>query len=138
MNNKRNSNNKRLIPISIRIVFALCAIFGIIYFSIVPPPGSGTISSGPIGTIPYSYWLHFGSYAGLAVLLGYATAHIPRIEWQLWVFVVTVGTGITIELIQYTIPIRTFSMVDIFVNTLGVTSGVLLITVFDVLTRSAH
>jgi VanZ family protein len=138
MKNKTNANKKRIVPVQIRIIFAVCAIFGIIYFSIVPPPGSGAISSGPMGIIPYSYWLHFGSYAGLAVLLGYATAHIPRPEWQLWVFFVTVGTGTTIELIQYTIPARTFSMGDISINIIGVSSGILLITVFDGLTCSAH
>jgi VanZ family protein len=138
MNNIRDTDKRRLIPIRIRIIFTVSAIFGIIYFSIVPPPGSGTISSGPIGIIPYSYWLHFTSYAGLTVLLGYTTAHIPRPEWQLWVFFVALGTGTTIEVIQYTIPARTFSIIDISINTLGVSSGVLAITVFDALTRSAH
>lgn len=135
---KRNTQKHRLMPIWVRISLAIGATFVLIYFSIVPPPGSGAISEGPIGVIPYSYWLHFGSYTGLSILLGYATAHVPRPDWQLWVFVLTVSTGITIELIQHTIPMRTFSVLDILVNTLGVSVGVLLLTIFDVLTPSAR
>jgi glycopeptide antibiotics resistance protein len=65
------------------------------------------------------------------VLVGYATAHVPRYDWQVWVFVLVVGVGITIELIQYTLPARTFSIIDIFVNTIGVSAGILVLTIFD-------
>lgn len=117
---------------------SVSAISTVVYFSIVPPPGSGAISKGPIGIIPFSYWLHFGSYAGLSILLGYATTHVPRPDWQLWVFTLTVGTGIIIELIQYTIATRTFSVLDIFINTVGVIFGILVLTILDGLASSSH
>lgn len=138
MNYKKNTKPQRLVPIWLRIALAVSAIFGVLYFSIVPPPGSGAISRGPIGFIPYSYWLHFASYTGLAILMGYATAHVPRPDWQLWVFTLAVGTGITIELLQYTIATRTFSLLDIVANTVGVSFGILLLTIVDRLASSSH
>lgn len=131
-----SEKRQRLIPISLRIISAVGAISTIVYFSIVPPPGSNTISESPIAIIPYSYWLHFGSYSVLTVLLGYATARIPRPDWQLWVFVISVGIGTVIELIQYMLPMRTLSILDICVNIIGVGTGILLLTMFDKFTSS--
>lgn len=128
MKKRKTRQSHRLVPIWLRIVLAVGAISVVIYYSIVPPPGSSTISTGPAGILPISYWLHFISYAGLTILLGFTTAHVPRPEWQIWVFIIVAGIGIVVEMIQYTIPARSFSFIDIYINILGVLAGLFLLT----------
>lgn len=131
MNRTAEQESSRLIPIWLRIVMAISTISVVIYYSIVPPPGSSAISRGPLGILRFSYWLHLISYTGLTIIVGYTTAHVPRPDWQLWVFVIVVGIGVLIELIQYTIPARSFSLLDILVNLVGVLIGIVLLTIFD-------
>lgn len=93
----------------------------ILYFSVFTPPGSGTIRTGPLGVFPYSTWLHALAYFGLAVALAYA------LEDQPWrnrtvlavVFLVAVGYGSGIELLQSTLDARTADFGDLLVNAVG-------------------
>jgi len=121
-------SSKRIIPLWLRVIIAIGAICVITYYSIVPPSGVSSISWQPLEIIPVSYIRHFVAYAGLATVVGYATVHVPRPDWQVLIFILTTGTGIVIELIQYTLPTRTFSVLDITVNVLGVSVGILFVT----------
>lgn len=60
----KEKHNIRLpvLPFSVRALLAVAAISLLLYYSIVPAPGSGGISSGPFGVFPYSMWLHFLGY----------------------------------------------------------------------------
>jgi len=125
---QKHSIRLPVLPFSVRVFLATAAISLLLYYSIVPAPGSGGISSGPFGIFPYSMWLHFLGYLGLAVALSYATFHLDysRSQLLIGVFFITVGFGALIELLQYTLPTRTFSLVDILVNTIGAGTGIAL------------
>jgi len=122
-----------VVPVWLRLVLVFGTLGGLIYFSIVPAPGSGSISYGPFGVIPYSMWLHFLGYMGLAIVLSYASTTVRRPQSQILfsVFVVTVGCGITVEFVQLTLPTRTFSVLDMVINALGAGVGVTLWYLFD-------
>jgi len=122
-----------VVPVWLRAVFVLGTLGGLIYFSIVPAPGSGLVSYGPFGVIPYSMWLHFVGYMGLAIVLSYASYTAPRPQSQilLGVFVVTVGCGVAVEFVQLTLPTRTFSVLDMVINALGAGVGVTLWYLFE-------
>lgn len=134
MNDTKIQKSSRLIPLWARVVLAIGAISVVVYYSIVPPPTSNAISQGFFVILPFSYFLHIGSYTGLAVIFGYTTAHIPRPDWQLWVFVIVVGIGVIVEIVQYSIPARSFSLLDILANILGVLIGIIILTTIDILT----
>ena len=93
----------------------------ILYYSVVPAPGSSTLRAGPFGVIAYSDWLHMFAYGGLALSLAYAFQHSTRPEWQvlLAVGLITVGYGVTIELLQSGLAERTFALADMLVNAIG-------------------
>lgn len=93
----------------------------ILYFSVFTPPGSGVIRNGPFGVFPYSTWLHAMAYFGLAVVLAYAFEDRP---WRgrtvlAVVFLVAVGYGGGIELLQSTLDARTADFGDLLVNAAG-------------------
>lgn len=133
---KRNQTGVPIFPLWVRLLLTVSAVSTILYFSIVPPPGSRSISYGPLAMLPRSIWMHLGSYLALAVVIGYASYTLPWIDWQLWVFITTVGIGISIEVLQYMLPTRTFSLVDIGVNALGAAIGILLLSIIDWVVRS--
>ncbi|SDZ98738.1 VanZ like family protein [Haloplanus vescus] len=91
------------------------------YYSVFTPPGSGAIQAGPFGILSYGIWLHGLAYAGLAVTLAYA------VQDRLWrdrsvlmlVFLVAVGYGAGIELLQSTLETRTVDVIDLLVNAVG-------------------
>jgi len=122
-----------VVPLWIRAVFVLGVLGGLVYFSIVPAPGTGSVSHGPFGVIPYSMWLHFVGYMGLAIAFSYASHTVRRPQSQILfgVFVVTIGCGAAVEMLQLTLPTRTFSVLDILVNGLGAGVGVILWYLFD-------
>ncbi len=124
----RNSIAIPVLPLWLRVLGVISAVGALVYFSIVPAPGTGSISSGPFGIIPYSVWLHFLGYMGLAIALCYASHDVPRSRGQLLLgaFVLTVGIGTIIEFVQLTLPTRTFSVFDIVVNAIGAGIGVFL------------
>ena len=129
----RTASGVPVVPFWIRAVFVLGALGGLVYYSIVPAPGTGSVSHGPFGVIPYSMWLHFVGYMGLAIVFSYASYTVPRPQPQILfgVFVVTVGCGAAVEMLQLTLPTRTFSVIDILVNALGAGVGVTLWYLFD-------
>ncbi|MWV65253.1 VanZ family protein [Halorubrum sp. JWXQ-INN 858] len=110
-----------LVPKPLRWGVVLAVAGTILYYSILTPPGSGTFRTGPLGLIPFSDWLHFLAYGGLAATLAYALHDSPRTDRQVLVlvFVVAFGYGAAIELLQATIPSRTFDVADMAVNALG-------------------
>jgi len=122
-----------IVPFWLRAAFVLGALSGLIYFSIVPAPGTSSTSYGPFGVVPYSVWLHFVGYMGLAIVFAYASYTVPRPQFQILfgVFVVTVGCGAAVEILQLTLPTRTFSVFDMLVNALGAGVGVTLWYLFD-------
>ncbi|MDZ5810504.1 VanZ family protein [Halorubrum sp. AD140] len=71
--------------------------------------------------IAYSDWLHLFAYGGLAMSLAYAFQHSNRPEWQILVAVglITVGYGVSIELLQSGLAERTFAIKDMLVNAVG-------------------
>lgn len=129
----RTATGVPVVPFWIRTVFVLSVLGGLVYFSIVPAPGTGSVSHGPFGVISYSMWLHFLGYMGLAIAFSYASHTVPRPHSQVLfgVFVVTVGCGAAVEMLQLTLPTRTFSILDILVNALGAGVGVILWYLFD-------
>lgn len=122
-----------LLPAWIRGLLAVITFGILLYYSIVPAPGSGSITTGPFGFLPYSAWLHLLAYMGLTIVFAYATAHANRPTWQLLavVFVIVVSIGTTIELLQYMLPTRTFSWVDIGLNAVGAAIGLSVWAVLD-------
>ncbi|WP_239638575.1 VanZ family protein [Halorubrum distributum] len=79
------------------------------------------IQTGPLGVLPYSTWLHALAYAGLAVTLAYALQDSPWRDRSVLavVFLVAVGYGGSIELLQSTLDARTADFGDLLVNAVG-------------------
>ena len=110
-----------LVPRSLRLAGVIAVAATILYFSVFTPPGSGVIRTGPFGVFPYSTWLHGLAYAGLAVTLAYALQDRP---WRdrtvlVVVFLVAVGYGGGVELLQSTLDARTADVDDLLVNAVG-------------------
>jgi len=128
------------VPFWLRVAFVLSVFGTLLYFSIVPAPGTGSVSQGPFGVIPYSMWLHVVGYMGFAIVLGYASdpLEVPQSQLLFGVFVFTVGCGVAVELLQYTLPTRTFSVLDMLVNAVGAAIGVTLWYLFSRLRESGR
>ena len=110
-----------LVPRWLRLTGVGAVAATILYYSVFTPPGSGAIRSGPFGVLPYSTWLHGLAYAGLAVALAYALQDQPWRDWVVLVvvFLVAVGYGGGIELLQSTLDARTADFGDLLVNAVG-------------------
>jgi len=110
-----------LVPRSIRWGIVLAVAATILYYSVFTPPGSSMIQTGPFGALGYGTWLHGLAYAGLAVTLAYAFQGRP---WRdrtvlLAVFLLAVGYGMGVELLQSTLATRTADIGDLLVNAAG-------------------
>jgi len=110
-----------LVPRWLRLGSVVAVAATILYYSVFSPPGSGAIRSGPFGVFAYSTWLHGLAYAGLAVVLAYALEDQPWSNWIVLtvVFVLAVGYGGGIELLQSTLASRTADFGDLLVNAVG-------------------
>lgn len=110
-----------LLPRLIRFTAVIAVGAVILYYSVVPAPGSGTLQTGPFGVIAYADWLHLFAYGGLAMTLAYALHHVTRPDWQILLAVglITLSFGIGIELLQAGLVERTFAVADILVNATG-------------------
>ncbi|WP_418282448.1 VanZ family protein [Halorubrum sp. DTA98] len=110
-----------LVPKPLRWGIVLAVAGTILYYSILTPPGSGSFRTGPLGVFAFSNWLHFLAYGGLAATLAYALHDSRWPDWQVLivVFAVAVGYGVAIELLQSTVPSRTFDRTDMVVNAFG-------------------
>lgn len=84
--------------------------------------------------MPLSTWLHGIAYAGLAITLAYALVRSPLPKTQILfsVFLVVTGYGIGIEVMQLTLPDRTFDEFDVLVNGLG---AAIAVTVWNIVVR---
>ena len=110
-----------LVPRPLRFGGVIAVGATILYFSVFTPPGSGAITTGPLGLLPYSTWLHGLAYTGLAFVLAYALQDQPwndRVVLAV-VFVAAVGYGGSIELLQSTLETRTADFGDLLVNAVG-------------------
>ena len=92
--------------------------------SVVDPPADGLSATGPLGVVPADKWLHALGYATLASLLAYASLAQTR-RTLLLVTVVTVGYGVGIEVVQATLPVRSFDVADVAANAVGAVVAVL-------------
>lgn len=110
-----------LMPRWFRLAGVVAVAATILYYSVFTPPGSGAIRSGPFGVFAYSTWLHALAYAGLAIVLAYALEDQPWSDWIVLVvvFLLAVGYGGGIELLQSTLASRTADFGDLLVNSVG-------------------
>ena len=110
-----------LVPRSVRWSAVAVVAATICYYSVFTPPGSGVVRTGPLGVLAYGTWLHGLAYAGLALTLAYA---FQDVSWRdrsvlVVVFLVAVGYGVGIELLQSTLETRTADTTDVLVNAIG-------------------
>ena len=71
-------------------------------------------------------FLHFGCFAYLTV-----TFWLSRIiNKEFWVYVIVLGYGILIEIVQIYIPYRSFEFLDIFADFIGILAGSFFINFF--------
>lgn len=110
-----------LVPRTLRWGVVIAVAATILYYSVFTPPGSGAIRTGPFGVFAYGVWLHGLAYAGLAITLAYAVQDRP---WRdrtvlVGVFLMAVGYGVGVELLQSTLATRTAAFDDILVNAVG-------------------
>lgn len=86
---------------------------------VTPPPEP--IVPGKADPLPLDKWRHFLAYAATAYALAYALADSerPRTHLAVGVFCVTVLYGVGIELWQWTLPNRFFSVEDAYANAIG-------------------
>ena len=110
-----------LVPRPVRWLLVAVVLVTILAFSVVRPPGTERLVTGPFGVLPLSTWLHGIGYAGLALVLAYALRTSPRPDWQVLcaVFAFATAYGAGIELLQSTLAYRAFQVGDIVVNAVG-------------------
>jgi VanZ family protein len=110
-----------LLPRWLRWSVVVAVAATILYYSVFTPPGSGAVRTGPFGVLPYSTWLHGLAYGGFAATLAYA---VQDSAWRdrsvlAVAFLVAVGYGAGIELLQSTLDARTADFGDLVVNAVG-------------------
>ncbi|MFC6733628.1 MULTISPECIES: VanZ family protein [unclassified Haladaptatus] len=115
-------------PVRVRIGrarYAIPLLVATVIFatSVVTPPSGALSPLGPFGLVGQDKWLHCLAYAGQAGVL--AAVLDRHRHGRLAAFVLTVGYGIFIELVQYPLPARAFDLSDIAANSLGAALGVL-------------
>lgn len=115
-----------VLPRWLRSIAVVAAMTTILVVSSIPVPTSGSIQIGSFDLSSLSLWFHVVGYAGLTFLLLYALFDYPYPRWQLLgvAFLVPVGYGLVIELIQGSIPYRNFSQFDVAVNAIGPTVSI--------------
>lgn len=111
----------------LRLAVAGGVALAILVASVVDPPGAGSPAAQPVAGIPLDKWLHALAYAGLATTLAYAS--VPergrRLRVLVGVVLLAAGYGLGIELVQATLPYRSFDLLDALANTVGATVGAL-------------
>jgi VanZ family protein len=105
-----------LVPRWVRATVVLSVAAVIAYFSLattgVKPP-----SAGPF----WDKQMHFLGYAGFALVLAYATAHLREQPYRRGLLVVggAICYGLLMELLQAPLPQRDFSLLDLLANAMG-------------------
>jgi VanZ family protein len=116
-----------VLPRAARYAGAVAVVLVIFYFSVIAPPdvGDPVLPETVLGFF-LDKWLHFAAYAALAAALGYASLapgyRLDRRELAL-VFLVALGYGASIELLQAMLPERAFSVADMVANGTGAALG---------------
>lgn len=100
----------------------VAAVAGFVFTTsvlVAPPPQP--VVPGKVEIVPLDKWRHFLAYAAIAYALAYALADSDRARTHLavGVFCVAMLYGIGIELWQWTIPNRFFSVADAYANAIG-------------------
>ncbi|RXK49322.1 VanZ family protein [Halorientalis pallida] len=100
----------------------VAAVAGFVFVNsvlVAPPPDP--VIPGKFDFVPLDKWRHFLAYAAIAYALAYALADSERqrTELAVGVFCVAMLYGIGIELCQWTIPNRFFSVEDAYANAIG-------------------
>lgn len=110
-----------LFPRWVRAALVVAVMATILYFSIIPVPGGDTFRTGPLGVVSFSTWMHLLAYGGLALVLAYALHDSSWPEWVILfvVFLIAVGYGAAVEIVQAAVPERTYSHLDMIVNAVG-------------------
>lgn len=93
---------------------------GILWASVTRPTAVRDVL-GPLGIVGFDKWLHAVAYAVLAVVLGYALVEWDATVAAIGVLLAAMAFGLGVELLQSTIPYRTFSRWDLLANGVGAT-----------------
>lgn len=99
----------------------LCWSVAVVAASVVTPPSGGLSTAGPFG-VGVDKWLHLGAYWGVALLTAVALRARQRRAFAVAV-TVAVALGVSLELVQGTLPARAFDAADAVVNGLGALLG---------------
>jgi VanZ family protein len=94
----------------------------VVVASVVDPPSA---ASGPTPTllgVALDKWVHLGTYGATAVLAGVALRAREARRLSL-VVLYAVALGTTLELVQWTLPLRSFEVVDAVANGFGALLG---------------
>lgn len=94
----------------------------ILVASVVDPPSGGASGLGPLGVVGVDKYYHAAAYAALASTVAWARGRSTLRALVLAVLVAT-GYGFGIELVQSTLPARSFDLVDALANAVGATLG---------------
>jgi VanZ family protein len=110
-----------LVPAWLRWL-GVAAVAGFVFATsvlVTPPPEP--VVPGKVDPLPLDKWRHFLAYAAIAYALAYALADSerPRTHLAAGVVTLTVLYGVGIELWQWTIPNRFFSLGDAYANAIG-------------------
>lgn len=99
----------------------LCWSAVVVAASVVTPPSGGLSTTGPLG-VGVDKWLHLGAYWGVTLL---AAAGLRARERRELLVAVALGValGISLELVQATLPARAFDPADALVNGVGALLG---------------
>lgn len=100
-------------------LFAFAAAAVLVASVVDPPTGTATAATAPrpLG-VPLDKWVHAGTYAVLAVLLCHATrARTTRAV--LLAAAAVAAYGLAVELVQGTLPARSFELADAAANAVG-------------------
>ncbi|MFB6075351.1 MAG: VanZ family protein [Haloarculaceae archaeon] len=109
-----------LAPRSVRWALVALVAATILLLSVTRSPDLARVT-GPLGLVGSDKWLHAGAYAGLAAVLAYALAEQPAGRAALLVFLAAVAFGLVVEVIQFGIPYRDFSLLDGVADAAGAT-----------------
>ncbi|QGN06338.1 hypothetical protein Hrd1104_02865 [Halorhabdus sp. CBA1104] len=109
----------RRVPRTIRWLLAIVVATAIVLGSVVDP-GAGIARSGPLG-LTWARWSHLGGYGFLTLTVYYALLASPlkTAVSAATVPIAVSGFGAVIELLQATLPYRTFAIGDILTNAAG-------------------
>lgn len=92
----------------------------VIFLSLIPSAAIG-------GAMPSDKLAHFLAYGVMGVL---ASLSVKSISKKVLLFILIIGLGILLELLQFYIPGRSASLFDIIANTLGAVAGYLAVWLF--------